>query len=105
VNEEREFEVSDRGAFEGLLRRLGLEPGIAKDKRGWRRQAGEIGAELSLVGGLGWFLELEILAGDRLPETVEKTRRSLFRFLGQTGVGPDRIEPRYYTELLQERGA
>jgi adenylate cyclase class 2 len=102
INEEREFTVSDRAPLEELLRRLGLEPGAGKTKRGWCWSAGPLTAELSLVGGLGWFLELEILTEDRGEETLLRAREGLLSFLQRAGIGEDRIEERYYTELLRQ---
>jgi adenylate cyclase class 2 len=109
INDEREFAVSGPAdapnagpnAFEELLRRLGLERGAEKHKlgRAWKYRG--ITAELSLVRGLGWFVELEILADNDRSETVADARSRLLALLAELGVAADRIEPRYYTELLQ----
>ncbi|MDR3167174.1 MAG: class IV adenylate cyclase [Treponema sp.] len=104
VNEEREFEVSDGEAFEELLTRLGFRGDISKKKRGWAWNYGDIRIELSQVAGLGWFTELEILAGNAEPETVRTARKGLLSLLGKLGIGEDKIESRYYTELLRTRG-
>jgi adenylate cyclase class 2 len=114
INDEKEFSVkappgggaggaeAALGAFEGLLEMLGLKPGMSKKKRGRSWKYGNITVELSDVEGLGCFLELEILADDDEPETVELARRSLLGLLGLTGVSEDRIETRYYNEMLAE---
>ncbi|GHV68421.1 hypothetical protein AGMMS49928_07860 [Spirochaetia bacterium] len=101
VNDEREFLVSDREAFEDMLSRLALVPGASKKKKGWSWKKEDLSIELSHVEGLGWFIELEILAMDSDPETVAKARSRLLDFLEKTGIAGDRIEPRYYTELLK----
>jgi adenylate cyclase class 2 len=101
VNHEREFMVSDGAAFEGFLVRLGLEKGAEKTKRGWAWIHGDITAELCEVAPLGWFAELEILADNDRPETVAAARKRLLELLGKIGIGEDRIESRYYTELLR----
>jgi adenylate cyclase class 2 len=114
VNDEREFEVSRGEVFEELLIRLGLSPGVRKRKQGWVWEYGDALIELCEVSGslspgkagdrvcLGWFVELEILApGDRR-ETVAAARKRLFEVLEKTGIGKDRIEERYYTEMLRE---
>jgi adenylate cyclase class 2 len=104
INEEGEFEVSDRAAFEGLLKRLGLERGISKKKRGWAWVYEGVTAELCHVEGLGWFAELEILADNDRAETVAAARERLLGLLGKIGIGEDRIEGRYYTEMLRAAG-
>jgi adenylate cyclase class 2 len=114
TNDEREFEVSRAEMFEDLLRRLGLEPGISKHKRGWAWYCGEdsgngaaadrgIRAELSEVRHLGWYLELEIL----IPEGEKKAageRKRLFSLLEALEIPRNAIESRPYTEMLTALG-
>jgi adenylate cyclase class 2 len=102
INDEREFSVSDGAAFEALLLRLGLEKGMEKNKRGWAWNCEGITAELTEVEGLGWFVELEIIADDDAGETVMAARTRLLALLDKIGVKRDRIEPRYYTEMLRQ---
>jgi adenylate cyclase class 2 len=105
INDEREFEVSDKRAFEEFLRGLGLERGISKKKRGWAWVYQGITAELCHVEELGWFAELEILADNDRPETVAAARERLLGLLGEIGLGEDKIEDRYYTEMLRQGSA
>ncbi|MDR1247971.1 MAG: CYTH domain-containing protein [Treponema sp.] len=109
INDEREFAVSDPACFEELLRRLGLEPGSSKNKRGWAWTSGVIHAELCEVSGpkrsLGWFLEIEILAESAAAQVVADSRKTLLDFLEQTGLSRDCIEERYYSELLAQEKA
>ncbi|MDR0553604.1 MAG: class IV adenylate cyclase [Treponema sp.] len=104
VNREHEFLVSGRdggdSAFEELLRRLNFAPGAAKVKRGRAWRSGDIRAELTLVEGLGWFVEMEILVDRDDPETRENARKQLLELLDKTGIRRDKIEERYYTELI-----
>jgi adenylate cyclase class 2 len=104
INDEREFAVSDPAVFEGLLRDLGLEPGTRKRKRGRAWTAGGIHAELCEVSGLkrslGWFLEIEILAESAGESVVAGARKELLDFLEKIDIPRDRIEERYYAELL-----
>jgi adenylate cyclase class 2 len=110
INDEREFTVSGEDAFNELLKRLGLEPGMRKHKQGWAWTYGNIYAELCEVSGgnqgsprnLGWFLELEILADDAEAGTVAAARKELLGLLERLNVGKERIEERYYSELLDE---
>jgi adenylate cyclase class 2 len=104
INDEREFEVSDAGIFEDLLRRLGLEPGIQKHKRGWAWRCGEVLAELSDVRDLGWYLELEILAPPGNERALTEGQERLFALLEALEIPRDRIESRPYTEMLKALG-
>jgi adenylate cyclase class 2 len=107
VNHECEFTVSDAGLFEELLIRLGLQDSVRKEKEGWAwtipsqiaRQS-PILAELSLVTGLGWFLEIEIMAADNSEQTVEENRRRLFALLEKLDIPAEWIEARPYTVML-----
>jgi adenylate cyclase class 2 len=102
INQEREFEVSDKAAFEELLVRLGLERGISKKKTGWTWKYEGITVELCRIDRLGWFAELEIIAGDDKEATVTDARKRLLELLGRIGIGEDKIETRYYTDMLRE---
>jgi adenylate cyclase class 2 len=112
INDEREFEVSGAGVFEELLGRLGLAPGIVKNKRGWAwifdGSAGVahavhdgVLAELSEVRNLGWFLELEILTLRGDEKTAAENRERLFSLLERLEIPRGKIEPRPYTEMLR----
>ena len=108
INHEREFTVSDTGAFASFLAFLGLEPGIGKQKQGWSWSYEGVTLELSHVVSLGWFAELEILLedpGPPPPETIRAARSRLLRLLGRLGIGEDKIEGRYYTEMLHHGGS
>jgi len=107
VNHECEFTVSDAGLFEELLSHLGLRSAVRKEKEGWAwtipaQTAGQspILAELSMVAGLGWFLEIEILAADNCEQTVEESRGRLFALLEKLEIPAEWIETRPYTAML-----
>jgi len=107
VNHECEFTVSDAGPFEELLGRFGLHSAVRKEKEGWAwtipsQTAGQppILAELSLVTGLGWFLEIEILADDAGEKTVGESRERLFALLEKLEIPVEWIEERPYTVML-----
>lgn len=101
VNREQEFSVSGEEPFRELLRRLGLKPAISKRKAGFSWDYRGITAELAEIAGLGWFAELEILANTDKAETVRDARKRLLELLAKLDIGEDRIEPRYYTEMLE----
>ncbi|MDR2494851.1 MAG: hypothetical protein LBD24_06485 [Spirochaetaceae bacterium] len=100
VNDEHEFLVSCDRPFEELLIRLGFVRGSCKHKRGWSWDYAGITVELACVEGLGWFVELEILSDSPAQEEVCAAKSRLREALETIGVGQDKIEPRYYTELL-----
>jgi predicted adenylyl cyclase CyaB len=112
INEENEFTVSDAKLFTEMLERLGLHIAAQKEKKGWSWHipsaaaaddaagSNSVLAELSLVKGLGWFLELEIMAADNEEHTIEKKRKRLFSLLEKLEIPADRIEAKPYTALL-----
>ena len=107
VNDEREFNVSDGILFQEILDRLGMRPGIRKEKRGWawKSDQGEglppVLAELSEVKRLGWFIELEIISDSRSEQSLRENRRRLFDLLEKLGIPPEKTEPRAYSEMLR----
>ena len=115
VNDECEFTISDAAPFEALLLRLGLRETHRKEKKGWAWLVADapevtkqppILAEISMVEGLGWFLEIEIqVAGtiaDSERQTVEESRRRLLALLEKLEIPAAKIEPRPYTLMLKE---
>ncbi|MDR0389441.1 MAG: class IV adenylate cyclase [Spirochaetaceae bacterium] len=102
VNDEREFEVSDSGLFTELLERLALVRAQAKTKTGWAWEYEGITIELAFVAGLGCFVELEILSPAGDDGAVEAGRKRLLALLAVLGIAEDKIERRYYTEMLQK---
>jgi adenylate cyclase class 2 len=102
INDEKEFIVSSAPIFEELLLRLGLKPGIAKKKQGRSWKYGNVTVEVAEIERLGCFLELEVISNNDSPETVEAARNSLYGLLKKTGISEDRIETRYYNDMLKE---
>ncbi|HHU37578.1 MAG TPA: class IV adenylate cyclase [Treponema sp.] len=109
VNDEQEFTVSNRAALEILLTDIGFTVALSKEKKTeiYTISAdGEspITAEISLVGSLGWFLELEIILDETNPNEsiISRSQDALYRLLAACGVDESAIEPRYYSELLHE---
>jgi len=114
VNKENEFIIKSAnpdsgedeeeaiGAFEYLLSSIGMVKSISKKKQGFYYNYEEISAELTFVEKLGWFLELEVISKASDDETVSKIKDTLLALLKKTGISEDKIEPRYYNEMLQE---
>jgi adenylate cyclase class 2 len=117
VNDEREFTVSAppsedaTATFAELLECLGLSRGICKEKQGraWTvppETAGghSILAEVSQVTGLGWFLEIEIIADDTGEDAIAENRKQLLTLLHKLEIPAESIESRPYTAMLREKG-
>ena len=102
INEEHEFEVNPRSEFEAFIKQMGFKPGISKKKKGWAFSLGKINIELSDVEGLGWFVELEIVADNSRPETIAEAKKQLLDFLSGLGIKKEAIESRYYIDMLKE---
>ena len=105
INDEREFEIRsvsnrDENKLDELLRYLRLKPGLTKRKKGWFFSREDINAELTEVEGLGWFIELELLADNNREETVTQGRKKLLDFLDGLGIERGAIESRFYSEML-----
>lgn len=105
INDEREFSIDDRAAFEALITDLGFTPYISKEKKTKTfalRTTDKIAVtiELSLVAELGWFVELEILADNPDENETTRARTTLRETLAKCGVPESAIESRYYTDML-----
>jgi len=99
VNQEHEFTVDDADGFIDFSRYLGYEVFIEKHKQGDLYRFENAGIELSRVEGLGWFVEIEILV-ERQPE-VQAARRKVREVLRMLAVSEEKIESRYYNEMLK----
>ena len=109
ISEENEIFISDAGLFEDMLISIGMNMKTRKDKQGWAWKIppeadGEsfILAELSLVAGLGWFLELEIISADSSAQIIAGCRMRLLSLLDKLEIPRERIEAKPYTVLLND---
>lgn len=107
VNDEKEFSIDNRDDFEALLGDIGFAPAIEKEKRtktfSWTASDGTpVGIELSLVGSLGWFVEIEILADSPDDAEIARARDLVGSTLTRCGIGEAAIETRFYTDMLAE---
>ncbi|MFO7731242.1 MAG: class IV adenylate cyclase [Spirochaetia bacterium] len=101
VNREHEFQVDDADAFIKFCEYLEYGVYIEKHKQGELYSFENVGIELSFVEGLGWFVEIEILVDHQ--SEVSPAREKLREVLQALNVPEDKIEPRYYYELLKEK--
>ena len=103
VNREVEFDVSDPEAFEELARRVGCTLFARKRKEGSVYRCGGLHAELSLVHGLGYFIEIEKVTEDEGSVVEEQAEGEIRGLLLQLGVREENIEERPYTVMLTQK--
>ena len=101
VNDEKECEISDSSALEAVFADSGFEIALEKHKTVYGYQYGECHIELCTVPPLGDFLEIEILSGKNDEETVSEKRKLLLEVLRECGIPEEKIENRYYSEMLK----
>ena len=99
VNREHEFTVGNADEFIAFSRYLGYEVCIEKHKQGELFAFGDAGIELSHIEGLGWFVEIEVLVEEQ--SEVQAARRRVGEVLQKLDISEDKIESRYYNEMLQ----
>jgi adenylate cyclase class 2 len=114
ANDEKECTVSDAAVLEAFLTDTGYAVQLKKrkDVEDWHvaLPAGAGGGtgplqatlELCAVERLGDFLELEILSPTDDAAVLSSLHGELERLLEQAGIPKDRIENRYYSELLRD---
>ena len=105
VNDEKEFELLTEEAaesFSTFLYDAGFRVSLEKHKvaEGW--YIGEYHIELCKVEKLGDFFEIETLAPDNKPETIEQRKKGLLDIIDMCRIPRNRIEERYYREMLEE---
>lgn len=102
INEEIEFTVSEARAFEQFAGYLGAAVFARKRKVGDRYRAGEATIELAHVDRLGDFVEIERLIEEAGPAEIDAANRDVRSLLKEIGIGEDKIEPRYYIDMLAQ---
>ncbi|MFP4363500.1 MAG: class IV adenylate cyclase [Spirochaetia bacterium] len=103
INDEMEFAISNPSPFTELMRRLGCTVFCKKRKIGKRYEDKGIIFELSWIENLGYFLEVEVILDHDGDETVGTTKQLIRDTLKSLGIPENKIEPRYYTDLLSEK--
>lgn len=109
VNVEKECTISNPEPLEAFLTDIGYSVVLKKHKSVmvWMmktnpQKESSISFELCNVPPLGDFLEIEILTKDDSEENVKSAQEKLFALLDMTGIGRDKIENRYYSEMLKD---
>lgn len=101
-NIEREFTLSDYGTARDFIAYLGAWEYIRKSKRSRVYRRGDVQIELNHVVSLGDFIEIEKIVSESEPDKVEQARNEVRSLLEELGVPSEKIEKRFYTDLLQE---
>jgi predicted adenylyl cyclase CyaB len=101
VNQEHEFSVSDEHAFLGFCEYLGYIKYIEKHKTGDLFTYKQASIELTYVDDLGWFIEIECIVEDE--SEIHASRDKIHSILSDLEIDADRIEERYYVEMLMEK--
>ena len=105
VNEENEIKCTDASALEVFFADLGAKIDLHKEKdvEQWNVVfEGETAhAELCTVPPLGDFLEIEIIKNQNDEQTVKKMKEIIIKIFEKCGLGKDKIEERYYRDMLQ----
>ena len=92
--------------FESFLQTSDFEISLQKYKstKTWQHKTEEfdlITIEISYVETLGHFIEIEILSEKNDDETISMAQNCLHETLQKCGINKDRIETRYYWQLLK----
>ena len=92
--------------FEDFLKTSDFEISLQKYKstKTWQHKTEEfdlITIEISYVEFLGHFIEIEILSEKNDDETISMAQNCLRKTLQKCGINKDRIETRYYWQLLK----
>lgn len=98
VNIEKEFKVDNYDNFKYLVEELGYKPYVSKNKSGFLFKKDDINIELSHVLDLGDFIEIEaILTND---EHIDEATKSIYSILDSLDIPRDKVEDRFYVEML-----
>jgi adenylate cyclase, class 2 len=99
-NLEKEFFVSDGEVFEKFVSEIGCPVYVKKKKTTEAFDADGITVELSLVEKLGWFIEIEKLVHSENRHDKQKAKDEILKILDYLRIPREKIESRYYTEML-----
>ena len=100
INDEIEYTVSSEAEFERFAEYLGARVFARKRKVGERYRAGSATIELSEVERLGHFIEIEWLVEGEDEGEIRRAEEGVRRLLSELEIPEDKIEPRYYIDLL-----
>lgn len=102
VNNEKECTLSSAEPIESFLADAGFAPSLRKHKTVLDWKFDDALFELCTVPPLGDFLEIEILSPSDDSHAINLLRKKLEQLLKKAGITIDKIEKRYYSEMLAE---
>lgn len=102
VNQELETVIENPEPLLRYFKDTGYSEVLSKHKEvsDWKYEDATL--ELCHVPPLGWFLEIEILAENNSPATVDSAQKKLKELLYKCGLNDSDIEEKYYSQLLRE---
>jgi len=101
VNIEKEFNVDDYDNFLYILKAIGFQPYIKKEKIGYLFKKEDINIELSHVTGLGDFIEIEAILND--DSDINKATKAIYSILDNLKISRDRVEDKFYVQMLIDK--
>lgn len=102
ANEETEVRIDDVAQWKGLLSSIGFPMSISKVKISEAYVSDRFQIEINRVTGLGYFLEIETLVGQK--SEVAAAKRGVGAWFKRLGFSPKDFERKLYLELLAEKG-
>lgn len=102
VNNEHEAYLSDAEPLESFLKDTGFSLSLTKHKTVLSWQFDGILLELCNVERLGDFIEIEVLTETNDSHQVEQAQARLRKLLSKCEIPEDKIEKRYYSQMLEE---
>lgn len=84
-----------------ILEKIGFTPAIEKYKENRDYRYDDILITVTRLRYLGLFIEMEILTEKK--ENIAANRNKLYSLLEKLEIGKEKIETKYYTEMLTEK--
>ncbi len=103
INREHETTVGSFEVLDELLRRFGCTFFLRKKKSGLKFTGRGLIVEFVEVAGLGRFLEIEKVVPEEEAD-AETARQEIMQIYRETGISESRLEARYYSDMLKEKG-
>ena len=103
INIENEFGVTDPDLFIQLMEKMGFEVYVEKEKKGFLFKDSDYSIELMNIRGLGNFVEIEKILQNPDNNEIAAAESGIRKILKEIGIKSEKIEPRYYIEMLLKK--